>query len=136
MSDEQPQVTVDLEWKGDLRFEARAGNTSVTLDGNGSAGPSPVQALVEAVAGCMAADIVHILTKARQVPQSVTARAEAWRAAADPRRLTRVRMVFTVSGDVTAEAAERALALSRSTYCSVWHSLRLDVDIAAEVTLR
>ena len=37
----------------------------MTIDGDSTAGPSPVQALAFALAGCMAADVVYILTKGR-----------------------------------------------------------------------
>jgi len=33
-----------------------------------------------------------------------------------------------VRGDVPADRVERAIALSRERYCSVWHSLRQDID--------
>ena len=41
-----------------------------------------------------------------------------------------------MSGDVPPEKVERAIALSRETYCSVWHSLRPDLDFTTtfEVT--
>jgi uncharacterized OsmC-like protein len=32
-----------------------------------------------------------------------------------------------VTGDVPTERVERAIALSREKYCSVWHSLRADI---------
>ena len=34
---------------------------------------------------------------------------------------------FVVAGEAPAEKVERAIALSRETYCSVWHSLRPDI---------
>ena len=34
----------------------------------------------------------------------------------------------TVEGDVPADAVERAVALSREKYCSVWHSMRQDIE--------
>ena len=51
-----------------------------------------------------------------------------WPARRDPRRFLRVRLRFEVSGDVPVEKIDRALALSRETYCSVWHSLRPDIE--------
>jgi putative redox protein len=33
-----------------------------------------------------------------------------------------------VRGDVPPDRVERALELSRERYCSVWHSLRSDID--------
>ena len=34
---------------------------------------------------------------------------------------------FTIEGQVPREAIERAIALSRDKYCSVWHSMRQDI---------
>ena len=33
-----------------------------------------------------------------------------------------------VRGEVPADRVERAIELSRERYCSVWHSLRPDID--------
>ena len=35
---------------------------------------------------------------------------------------------FVVRGGVLADRVERAIELSRERYCSVWHSLRPDID--------
>jgi putative redox protein len=56
---------VELVWEHDLVFGGRSGAASMTLDSAGHAGPSPVQALAFSLAGCMAMDVVHILTKGR-----------------------------------------------------------------------
>ena len=39
-----------------------------------------------------------------------------------------VELHFTIEGAAPAEAIERAIALSREKYCSVWHSMRQDID--------
>jgi putative redox protein len=121
-------VEVELSWREGTRLEGRSGEVAVTLDWQGRAGPSPVQALAFALAGCMASDVVLILQKGRQPLQGLRARLSGERAPTDPHRLTAVRLDFEVRGDVPPEKVERAIALSRETYCSVWHSLRQDID--------
>ncbi|HUG54609.1 MAG TPA: OsmC family protein [Vicinamibacteria bacterium] len=128
MGEARPPVEVELAWDGDLRFRGRAGEAAVVVDSDGRAGPSPVQALALALAGCMSVDVVHILQKGRQPLAGLTARLRAERAGADPRRLVRVDLHFTVTGGVAPDRVERAIALSRETYCSVWHSLRPDIE--------
>jgi len=76
----------------------------------------------------MAIDVVHILKKGRLGVTSLRAELHARRAPRDPKRLVAVRLHFRVGGEVPAERVERAIALSRETYCSVWHSLRHDID--------
>ena len=51
------------------------------------------------------------------------------RASDEPHRFTSVTLHFTVEGAVPAEAVERAIQLSRDKYCSVWHSMRNDIDL-------
>ena len=119
---------VELTWEADLRFAARAERAGMVLDSAGEAGPSPVQALALALAGCMAMDVVHILTKARVPLAGMHARLVAERAPEEPRRLLKADLHFELRGDVPPDKVERALALSREKYCSVWHSLRPDLE--------
>jgi putative redox protein len=123
-----PRVSLDLVWEGDLRFRGRSDAVELVLDSDGREGASPVQALAFALAGCMAIDVVHILRKGRHDLRGLRAELLADRAPRDPKRLVRVALHFRVAGAVPPETLERAIALSRETYCSVWHSLRPDLD--------
>ena len=49
------------------------------------------------------------------------------RADGEPRRFTAVTLHYTITGQIPPEQVERAIALSREKYCSVWHSLRQDI---------
>jgi putative redox protein len=128
LAEGKPPVEVELTWDGDLRFRGRAGQNAVVVDSDGSAGPSPVQALALALAGCMSVDVVHILERGRQPLRGLRARLRAERAPEDPHRLVRVDLRFDVMGAVAPDKVERAIALSREKYCSVWHSLRPDIE--------
>lgn len=124
-----PSVALDLTWRGDLRFDGRAGDATFVLDGRQQAGPSPVHALAAGLAGCMAIDVVEILTKARLPLRGLRARLTGVRRDEAPRFLTRVDLHFVVTGAVPPDRVAHAIALSRETYCSVWHSLRPDLDL-------
>jgi uncharacterized OsmC-like protein/Uma2 family endonuclease len=121
-------LEVDLVWEGDQRFAARSGTMGMVLDGNASAGPSPVQALAFALASCMAIDVVEILSKGRHDLRALRARLEGDRAKDPPRRFLAVRLHFVLTGELGRDKVERAIALSREKYCSVWHSLRQDIQ--------
>ena len=123
----KPPVRVDLTWDGDLRFTTLSNGVALSVDGHSKAGPSPVQALALALAGCMAVDVVDIVVKGRHVLRAFTADLTAERAPEPPSRFTVVALHFRVEGDVPGHAVERAIALSRDKYCSVWHSLRQDI---------
>jgi putative redox protein len=129
MANTTSPVELSVEWRGDQRMGGRAGGAEMTLDGSGQAGPTPVQAVAFGLAGCMAIDVVHILTKGRLEVKSLVARLRGERAPEDPRRFLVFELHFAVRGEIPAEKMERALALSRDKYCSVWHSLRQDIAL-------
>jgi putative redox protein len=128
MSSQTPSEVVELTWQGGLRFEARAGDRTLVVDSERRAGLSPMQTLAVSLAGCMAIDVVDILRKGRLALDGVQARLASERRAEPPRYLTRVTLHLVVSGDVPADRVERVIELSRERYCSVWHSLRPDID--------
>lgn len=123
-----PPMTLDLDWSGGLVFQAQVGDNAITIDSDGKTGLSPVQALAAALAGCMSIDVVHILTKGREDLRGLKGRLVGWRAADDPHRFVRIDLKFTLRGEIHPDRVERALALSREKYCSVWHSMRQDID--------
>ena len=80
---ERPPIRVELIWEHDLVLGGRSGAATMTLDSAGAAGPSPMQALAFALAGCMAMDVVHILRKARLELKGLKADLSAHRAGTD-----------------------------------------------------
>ena len=84
----------------------------------------------------MAADVVAILQKGRQPLSALRVSFTGERAETQPRRFTRIALHFHVTGAVAPEAVERAIALSRETYCSVWHSMRQDIDFVTTFDIR
>jgi putative redox protein len=130
MSDAKPPVVAELVWIDELRFGATSGKIATLLDGDSTAGPSPVQMLVVALAGCMSIDVLDIIRKGRYTLNAFRATVTATRAPDPPRRVLTVSLQFHVHGEVPTTAVERAIALSRDKYCSVWHSLRTDIELA------
>src|SRR3982751_2338424 len=112
MAPMKPPVTLELVWEKDLVFGGRSGQASITLDSAGATGPSPVQALAFALAGCMGMDLVYILQKARFDLRGLGIELSAERAQDNPHRITAVDMRFRVTGDVPDAQVQRALDLS------------------------
>jgi putative redox protein len=131
MADAKPPLKVELVWSDDLKFGATTRDAAFVIDGDGVAGPSPVQMLGTALVGCMASDIVDIIRKGRHPLSAFHATLTGERAPEPPRRITRAELHFAVHGDIPPAAVERAIALSREKYCSVWHSLRQDIELTA-----
>ena len=125
----KPTVPASLVWEGDFRFRAASRAAEVMIDGRSVAGPSPVQTLAFSLAGCMAIDVIDILLKGRHAVAAFDVKFAGDRAESAPHRYTRIALHFTVRGDVPAAAVERAIALSHDKYCSVWHSMRQDIEL-------
>jgi putative redox protein len=131
---------VQLRWAGEgLRFEGgRAGGPQVVVDSDGVAGPSPTTALLLALAGCMAVDVVEIAAKMRVPLSGLAVEVEGVRREEPPRRFTAIRLKYIASGVAGEDEAKvwRAIDLSRDKYCSVWHSLKDDIDLSIALELR
>ena len=125
-----------IEWRGGLQFHGDVGGRQIELDGDARAGCSPMELLMLSLAGCMAIDVVHILHKMRADLKSVAARVEGTRAETDPRRFTKLNLHFDIAGsEISAAQVERAIALSKEKYCSVFHSLKSDIEIVITFAL-
>ena len=129
MADSRPPLVAELIWDAQLRFGATSGAAAIVVDGDGAAGPSPMQLAAFGLAGCMATDVVSILQKGQHPITGLRVSFSGERAPEPPRRYTSIGLHFHVSGAVPAEAIERAIALSHEKYCSVWHSMRQDIAL-------
>ena len=129
MADPKPPISVELLWTADLRFGATSGNNALVLDSESKAGPNPVQLLLIGLAGCMSMDVVDIVRKGRHAMTAFRANLTGERMPEAPRYVRTVTLAFHVHGDVPPAAVERAIQLSRDKYCSVWHSLRKDIEL-------
>ncbi|SRR6266542_1900342 len=129
MSAEKPPTVIELNWDHDLVFSGTSGTIALVLDSASIAGPSPMQALAFGLAACMAMDVVHVITKGRFTVRGLRANLVGQRAPEEPRRFTSITLHYTINGDVPPDKIERAIELSREKYCSVWHSMRHDIDL-------
>jgi len=136
MADPKPPLSAELLWTRDLQFGGTSGPQALVIDGDGAAGPSPMQLLAFALAGCMSIDVVSILQKGRHPVTALRASLTGERATEPPRRFVTVTLHFHVAGSVPADAVERAIALSREKYCSVWHSMRPEIAFTTSYEIR
>jgi putative redox protein len=132
---EKPPVAVELIWSSDLQFGATSGQTAIVVDGDSMAGPSPVQLLAIGLASCMSIDVIDILRKGRHPVTGFRCKLTGTRAAEPPRRLLSARLEFILHGTIPEASVERAIQLSRDKYCSVWHSLRQDIELTTSHAL-
>ena len=128
-------TSLELVWEHDLVFAGNSGEASMVLDSAGVVGPSPVQALAFALAGCMGMDVVHILRKGRHDLRGLKIALIGERAQEDPHRITSLKLEFYITGPVPRDQIQRAIDLSHEKYCSVWHSMRQDITLDTRFTV-
>lgn len=133
----KPPVNLRITWAGEKRFDGgRPGGPTQRMDGSGTTGPSPVDTLINALAGCAAVDVVEILEKRRTPVESLVIEAHAERADAIPARVTSVRLDYHITGaGIDRANAERAIDLAINKYCSVRNSLNPDIPVKFSLTL-
>jgi putative redox protein len=124
------------EWRGGKIFEGIAENgNSVFFDADPehTEGPSPMEAVLMALCGCTSVDVVSILHKKRQRLEGLKVTATAEQAETAPRVFTRIKLTYSVSGQLSRKAVEDAVALSKDTYCSVSKMLEKAAAIEYEI---
>jgi putative redox protein len=135
MTDPRPPLVATLEWDGEQQFTGLVGQHEVGLDGTANAAPTPVQMLALSLAGCMAIDLVHILTRGRHRVNALRSTFTGRRSDEDPKRFTHIRLDFVLEGEMLPEHVDRAIALSREKYCSVWNTFRPDIELEVAYTI-
>jgi putative redox protein len=125
----KPTITIRATWVGEHRFlTSRPDGPTALFDGSARAAQNPVDALVSALASCVAIDVVDILAKRRTPVSRLVVDAHAERRATFPRRLERVTLTFHVEGEgIEVGHTERGVALALEKYCSVSASLAPDI---------
>jgi putative redox protein len=131
----RPDMTLSMTWQGEERFHGTSRGASITMDGKGEAGPSPVQALAFSLGGCMGIDVADVILKGRFDLKALSCEVSVFRAPETPRRIIGVTIHYAITGNVPDDRVERAIALSRDKYCSVWHSLNPEIDFKTTFTV-
>ena len=118
-------VKTSVEWKGGMAFEgfASTGQT-VVMDaaeefGGKNGGMRPTELLLVALGGCTGMDVVAILGKKHQKPDSLRMEIEGDRRTDHPRSFNNIRIKFIFKGAaLTEDAVRRAVELSQEKFCS------------------
>jgi len=130
------EYPIEVVWEGERRYRGGpAGGPTLVVDGNRRVAPSPVDALVIAMASCSAVDVVDYLEKRRTPASSLSVSVRFSRAPSPPRRMTDAHLTFRVAADSPREHVERAVQLSFEKYCSVSNSLAKDTRLDYSVEL-
>ncbi|HBY07345.1 MAG TPA: hypothetical protein DEH22_05990 [Chloroflexi bacterium] len=112
---------VSAQWVGEMSFIGKnqsGGRVQMgTIDGQ--PGTSPMELLLEGVAGCTGIDIVLILGKKRITLDQFEVRVRGKRADAYPAVYTEIEIEYLIwADDLDPKALEQAIELSEEKYCS------------------
>lgn len=114
-----------VAWVDGLRFVGEAGSGhAIVVDAqhgaeDGSTGPSPMELLLLGLAGCTAADVVHMLKRRRQSVTGVRVEVEGERAEEHPRIYTSITLHYRITGqELSEKAVVDSIELSQEKYCS------------------
>ncbi len=120
-----------LTWEKDLIFHARTQRgEEIDFDAQAQWGCIPTESLLLSVAGCMAIDAVSFLQKMKCVITKFKIDIEGERNPTPPQYYKKIDMVIRISGEnITPKKMDRVIALSQEKYCSVYHSLRKDLQV-------
>ena len=94
-----------------------------------------MDALLLSLAGCMGIDVLMILEKGRVPVTAMEVEVTGERPDTPPRRFLSLVLEYRIEGPGPEHEArlERAVALSRDKYCSVFHTLRPDLDVEIRI---
>lgn len=137
---ENSTLSAKVTWLRGLAFDGQARQHHLLTDsrvaGGEDRGPSPMELLLIALAGCTAMDVVSILNKQRQPFSGCVVECEGERAAEHPKRFTSLKLRFRIEGaGLDREAVERAVQLSLERYCSVLATLSHPPVVSSDIVL-
>ena len=131
-------VEAKLNWIDGERFVAHASSGHAMVidsDRNRNTAAGPMELVLMGLCACTATDVVSILRKKREIFAGVEVRAQAERAQEAPTVYTAIKLIYTVSGDVSRKAVEDAVRLSEEKYCGVSAMLKCTAKISTEIHL-
>lgn len=123
-----------VTWKQDgMMFKATA-DTGGSIDlasklDSGATGFRPMELLAMGLAGCTGMDVISILKKKRMDVVDFEVRVHTEKAETYPQIWTKAQIEYIVTGrNIDPKAVERAMELSRDTYCPAQNMLGKTVN--------
>lgn len=132
-----PVVKAVLSWDRDLIFVGRTNEGyEIEFDAHVQWGCKPTDALLLSLAGCMGIDVVTFLQKMKAKIANFKIDIIGQRNPTPPQYFKEVEMILSIAGkNLDSKKVERAISLSHEKYCSVYNSLRKDMDVKVKYIL-
>lgn len=128
-----------INWQGSMAFSGKtASGHEIRMDaaeeiGGQNSGARPMELLLFSVAGCTGIDIISILKKMRIEPTAFSMDVNGDRAEEVPKRYTHIHIHYSLEGELPENKVARAIQLSKDKYCSVAHSLNVDMTVSYSI---
>jgi len=132
-----PMNRGSVTWDKELIFKGRTQRgEEIDFDAHVQWGCMPTESLLLSVAACMAIDCVSFLQKMKAVISNFRVDIAGERNPTPPQYYTKIEMVIHISGkNITPKKMDRVISLSQEKYCSVYHSLRKDLEVKASYVI-
>ncbi|HUV07059.1 MAG TPA: OsmC family protein [Spirochaetia bacterium] len=133
--------TAKVTWEEEMAFDVELQGHHFKIDadeqfGGRNKGPKPKALLLAGLAGCTGMDVVSILGKMRMSWDTFHLEVDAAVAESHPQVYTKISIRYIFGGESLDKAKiERAVNLSRETYCAVSAMLEKTAQISHEIIL-
>jgi len=111
-------------------------DVSGRIPGQPRKGPSPMEMVLMGTGGCSAVDIIAILKSMKEPIEGLIIDLDAERAERMPRVFVKIKMDYTVLGNVDLKKAEQAVQMSANEYCSASVMIGKTADITRTVRVQ
>lgn len=125
--------TATVRWVGGEQFLAELpSGHAVPIDSNRehNSAPGPMEFMLAALGSCTATDIVLVLAKKRQRLDSLEIVIQGERAEEPPTVWVKLEILYRMRGQISDEAAKRAIQLSLDKYCGAAATLRKTAELS------
>ena len=132
---------VNIEWAGDMAFEAEVNDFKIMIDavpevGGQNRGPRPKPLTLVSLGGCTGMDVISILTKMRVKPDYFNVEVKGELTEEHPKYFHTIKIRYIFRGkDLPMDKLEKAVTLSQDRYCGVSEMLRKSSKLIHEIVI-
>ena len=135
-------IKVTLEYQDGIKFHAFDDQQHLTIydsapAGESTAGPTPMQVFLQALAACSAMDIVSIIKKRRLTIDKFTVEVTGERVDTYPKIYKSININYIISGEgINDKEMNRAVDLSVNKFCSALGMIdmsKTNVEVSYEI---
>lgn len=134
-------MKVNVNWSGDMAFEAEVNGFKIPLDadekvGGKNTGPRPKPLVLVALAGCTGMDVVSILGKMKVEFDYFNVEVDGKLTEEHPKYYEKIHIRYIFRGNqLPLDKLEKAILLSQDKYCGVSAMLRHSAQITYEIVI-